>query len=276
MSRALRIEFPGAYYHITSRGNARADIYLDDACRRYFLSLLKQVCERYRWFCHAYCLMDNHYHLLIETADSNLSKGMRHLNGVYTQWVNRTHRRVGHLFQGRYKAILIDSDDYLLELSRYIVLNPVRARMCYEAADWPWSSYRSTAGLCQANEFLKIEALLAVFDENKQKAQEKYRLFVAKGLNQPSPWESLTNQIYLGSDAFVDEVQCKIEPHQSLEGIPKLQQSQPKKPLSDYAQRYDKKIAIIRAYQSGHFTMKELGDFFGSSKSTISRIVNEG
>ncbi|MGH1430765.1 MAG: transposase [Neptuniibacter sp.] len=166
MSRALRIEFPGAYYHITSRGNARSDIYLNDEARRYFLTLMQQVCERFRWFCHGYCLMDNHYHLLIETAEANLSKGMRHLNGVYTQWFNRTFGRVGHLFQGRYKAILVDSDSYLLELCRYIVLNPVRSRMCHDASEWPWSSYRSTAGLCQPYEFLTVEPVLVSFDSN--------------------------------------------------------------------------------------------------------------
>lgn len=276
MSRALRIEFPGAYYHITSRGNARSDIYFDDADKRYFLALLQQVCERYRWICHAYCLMDNHYHLLIETADSNLSKGMRQLNGVYTQWINRTYKRVGHLFQGRYKAIIVDSNEYLLELSRYIVLNPVRARMCHEASEWPWSSYRSTAGLCKAHEFLVIESVLATFDENKKKAQEKYRLFVSEGSNQPSPWENLTNQIYLGSDAFIDEVQCKLDPNQSLIDIPKIQKSQAKKSLSYYQELYGKKEAIIKAYASGHYTLKELADYFGSSKSSISRMVNSG
>ncbi|MGI1671624.1 MAG: transposase [Neptuniibacter sp.] len=275
MSRALRIEFPGAYYHITSRGNARSDIYLNEECRRYFLTLLQQVCERFRWFCHAYCLMDNHYHLLIETAEANLSKGMRQLNGVYTQWVNRTFGRVGHLFQGRYKAILVDSDSYLTELCRYIVLNPVRARMCHEASEWPWSSYRATAGLCHPYDFLKIEAILASFDVSYGNAQEKYRHFVSEGLNQPSPWESLTNQIYLGSDAFIDEVQCKIDPSNSLENIPRLQKSQPKKPLPHYEQRYDMKSAIIKAYRSGHYTLQELGDYYGWSKSTISRVVNK-
>lgn len=276
MSRALRIEFPGAYYHITSRGNTRSDIYFDDTGRRYFLSLLQQICERYRWICHAYCLMDNHYHLLIETADSNLSKGMRQLNGVYTQWINRTYKRVGHLFQGRYKAIIVDSNEYLLELSRYIVLNPVRARMCHEASEWPWSSYRSTAGLCKAHECLVVDSILAAFDEHKSQAQEKYRLFVSEGSNQPSPWEKLTNQIYLGSDAFIDEVQCKLDPDQSLIDIPKIQQRQAKKSLSYYQELYGKKEAIIKAYASGHYTLKELADYFGSSKSSVSRIVNSG
>ena len=127
MARPLRLEFPGAVYHVTSRGNARAAIFLDDEDRPIFLGVLGAVVARFGWLCHAYCLMDNHYHLLLETPDPNLSRGMRQLNGVYTQRFNRRHGRVGHVLQGRFKAILVDRDGYLLELARYLVLNPVRA-----------------------------------------------------------------------------------------------------------------------------------------------------
>jgi len=146
MARPVRIEFPGALYHITSRGDRREDIYLGDGDRRLFLALLAEVCERFNWSGHAYCLMSNHYHLLIETPDGNLSKGMRQLNGVYTQRFNDVHGRCGHVFQGRYKAIIVEKDAYLQEVARYIVLNPVRARMVGDPQDWPWSSYRATTG----------------------------------------------------------------------------------------------------------------------------------
>jgi REP element-mobilizing transposase RayT len=129
MARPLRIEFAGALYHVTARGDRQENIFVTDADRISFLEILKQVVERFNWLVHAYCLMDNHYHLLVETPDGNLGQGMRQLNGVFTQTSNRNHNRVGHVFQGRYKAILIQKDSYLLELSRYIVLNPVRARM---------------------------------------------------------------------------------------------------------------------------------------------------
>jgi REP-associated tyrosine transposase len=131
MARPLRIEFAGALYHVTARGNNREAIFLgaDEADREAFLEILGAICERFNWVCHAYCLMTNHYHLLIETPDANLSGGMRQLNGVYTQYVNRTHRRVSHLFQGRFKGILVEREGYLLELARYVVLNPVRAGM---------------------------------------------------------------------------------------------------------------------------------------------------
>lgn len=274
MSRPLRIEFAGALYHLTSRGNARGDIYQSDADRRYFLSLLNDVCDRFNWVCHAYCLMDNHYHLLIETGNANLSKGMRQLNGVYTQHFNRTYRRVGHLFQGRYKGILVDKDSYLLELSRYIVLNPVRARMIHSAEEWPWSSYRAMVGKCQPLGCLSTSSILSLFGDNKHNAQKAYEQFVRHGLNQPSPWEDLKNQIYLGPDAFIDEVQCKASEETNLDEIPNLQKRGTKKELPYYSQKYvNDDEAMVKAYKSGHYTMKEIGDYFGVSYSTVSRKI---
>ena len=125
MARPLRLEFSGALYHITSRGDRREDIFYNNSDRTLFLEILAHTCQRYNWLCHSYCLMSNHYHLIVETLDGNLSKGMRQLNGVYTQQINKKHTKTGHLFQGRYKAILVDKECYLLEVSRYVVLNPV-------------------------------------------------------------------------------------------------------------------------------------------------------
>ena len=140
MARPLRIEFAGALYHVTARGNAQAAIYADDTDRQQFLSLLQNTVDRLDWYCHAYCLMGNHYHFVLHTREANLSRLMRHINGVYTQAFNRRHGKVGHLFQGRFKAILVDRDAYLLEVCRYVELNPVRADMVAEPAAWPWSS----------------------------------------------------------------------------------------------------------------------------------------
>ena len=147
MARPLRLEFPGAIYHLTGRGNARQKVFFTDADRELFLSTLTGVVTRYHWICRAYCLMANHYHLLVETPKANLSIGMRQLNGIYTQSFNRRHNRVGHLFQGRFKAILVERDSHLLELCRYIVLNPARVMSGAKASTWKWSSYRATAGL---------------------------------------------------------------------------------------------------------------------------------
>lgn len=126
MARPLRLEFPGAVYHITSRGNEKNPIFLSNKDRTLFLNTLEKTIDKYKWVCHAYCLMDNHYHLLIDTPLPNLSSGMRQLNSVYTQAFNKRHKRIGHLYQGRFKAIVIDKESYLLEVARYVVLNPVR------------------------------------------------------------------------------------------------------------------------------------------------------
>ena len=139
MARPLRIEFPGAVYHVTSRGNERKAVFRDDQDRKMFLDTLKGVTLRYNWLCHAYCLMENHYHLLIDTPDGNLSIGMRQLNGIYTQRFNKRHGRVGHLFQGRFKAVLVRKDSHLLEACRYVVLNPVRAGRVQRPEEWIWS-----------------------------------------------------------------------------------------------------------------------------------------
>jgi putative transposase len=147
MARLLRVEFDGALSHVTSPGNAHADIFEDDQDRHAFRETLGKVVQRFHWLCHAYCLMNNHYHLVIETPEANLSRGMRHLNGIYTQRYNRRHRTVGHLFQGRYTALLIPKESHLQEVCRYVVLNPVRANAARSAKQWRWSRYRATAGM---------------------------------------------------------------------------------------------------------------------------------
>src|SRR3989304_9487258 len=182
MSRPLRLEYPGAVYHLTSRGNARQEIFLDDTDRELFLSPLSHVISRYGWLCPAYCLMDNHYHLLIETPKPNLSSGMRQLNGVYTQSFNRRHRRVGHIFQGRYKAILVEKEAHLLELCRYVVLNPLRVDPGARVENWCWSSYLATAGLAPVPEFLTVDWVLRQFGRTRGEAQARYRAFVRGGL----------------------------------------------------------------------------------------------
>ncbi|QBQ54057.1 transposase [Nitrosococcus wardiae] len=274
MARPLRIEFSGALYHVTSRGDRKEDIYQDDADRKIYLGVLGEVCERFNWVLHAYCLMDNHYHLLVETPDGNLAKGMRHLNGVYTQRFNARHKRVGHVFQGRYKAILVQKKAYLLELARYIVLNPVRARKARSAKDWPWSSYRATAGLGKGPMWLHSKWILSAFSRRKGEAIKRYRAFVSEGKNQPSPWEQLKNQIYLGSASFVEKMQRQLDSEQDLSEIPSAQRRPVAKPLEYFSKKYhDRDTAIVQAYASGGYSMKEIGAHFGLHYSRISRII---
>lgn len=217
MARPLRLEFAGALYHVTARGNARQKIFLDDSDRRSFLDLLGKEIDQQGWLCYAYCLMDNHYHLLIETPEPTLVAGMRRLNGVYTQAFNRHHRRMGHLLQGRYKAILVDKAAYLLELCRYIVLNPVRARAAKRPDRWPWSSYGVTAGDVPAPPWLAVKNVQGLFS-----SRAAYRRFVGEGTGQASPWTGLRGQIYLGSEDFLKRLQRRL-PARPVKGIARAQ-----------------------------------------------------
>jgi len=274
MSRALRLEYAGALYHVTSRGDRQEDIYDSDFDRRLFLTLFGDVCETYNWVCHAYCLMSNHYHLIIETPDANLAKGMRQLNGVYTTKFNRANNRVGHVFQGRYKAIHVDKQSYLLELSRYVVLNPVRAQMVHRAVEWPWSSYRATVGEVSAPLWLNTEWLLSSFDSRKKKAINQYKLFVAEGKGQPSPWLELRNQVFLGDEEFVTRLQGLIDGDKELSEIPSLQRRALPMSLEQYElEQSTRDQAITLAYLSGGYTQKEIGDHFGLHYSRVSRIL---
>ncbi|MBQ0721376.1 MAG: transposase [Gammaproteobacteria bacterium] len=274
MARPLRLEFAGAIYHLTSRGDRREAIYDDDDDRLQWLETLARVCARFNWRVHAYCLMDNHYHLVVETAEGNLSKGMRQLNGVYTQYYNRRHGRAGHVFQGRYKAILVDKEAYLLELSRYVVLNPVRAKMVKRVANWPWSSYPAMVGEQPIAEWLECDWLLSHFGKQRKRTREKYIDFVNEGLVQPSIWGSLQKQIFLGDEAFINKHLKAIKKDVRLDDIPALHKRAAAKPITYYQKKYkNNNEAITQAYLTGAFTMKELGEHFGKHYTTISRII---
>jgi len=271
MARPLRIEYEGAVYHVTSRGNARADIYLSDDDRKIFLDVLKHVIDRFGWLCHAYCLMSNHFHLMIETPQGNLSRGMRQLNGVYTQRFNRSHDRVGHLFQGRFKSIVVDKDAYLLELSRYIVRNPVAAGMVEDVSDWLWSSYQATAGDAPVPDFLSIDWLLSQFGSQPAHAKKAYASFVRKERS-ASPWKSLNGPDILGDDVFREQLQGESE--NIPMGIAKRKALLRHLPLSDIASEERARSDWMReAYREHGYTMQEIGSFAGLHHSTVSRLI---
>jgi len=181
---------------------------------------------------------------------------------------------VGHVFQGRYKAILIEKDSYLLELSRYIVLNPVRARMVHSAIEWPWSSYRATVGEQAKLSWLNTDWLLAGFGQRELIAIEKYKQFVSEGKGQPSPWDQLKNQMFLGCEKFVETMQSQIKLDKELSEIPSSQRRAKPQPLSYYAEKYKiRNQAIVFAYASGGYTLKEIGDYFKLHYSTVSGII---
>ncbi|RLA19747.1 MAG: addiction module toxin RelE [Gammaproteobacteria bacterium] len=280
MARPLRIEYAGALYHVTSRGDRREDIYFEDDDREIWLALFAQVCSRFNWRCHAWCLMDNHYHIVIETIEGNLSQGMRQLNGVYTQQSNRKHGLFGHLFQGRYKAILVEKDSYLLELSRYVVLNPIRAGIVKNMGDWQWSSYPAMIGDRLAPEWLETDWLLSQFGKSRKVARNHYINFVREGIGLPPVWKALKSQIYLGDKDFVENMQTIYDQEKNgydLKEIPRLQRKPIGKPLSWYDQTYEiRDQAMAQAYFSGDYTMKEISVWFKVHYSTVSRAVKKG
>lgn len=292
MARPLRLEFAGAVYHLTARGNDRQSIFVDDEDRVRFLDLLEREIGQQRWRCHAYCLMGNHYHLLIETPEGNLIQGMRRLNGSYTQAFNRRHRRVGHLFQGRYKSILVDRDRYLLALARYVVLNPVRAKLVADVAAWRWSSFAATAGLVLAPPWLETAWLLGQFHPDPPLARSAYRRFVEAGITAPSPWDELRGQIWLGGEDFLARMSA-LAREQPMQEVPSAQ-IWPARPQREEVlhhvgeafginsetllQRTDQPAFRAAAYllrRVVNLSLKEVAALFRVSPARISRIQRE-
>jgi len=275
MTRPLRIEFKGAVYHITSRGNARQAIFLDEKDFADFLRVLCSVVKRYHFILHTFCLMNNHYHLLIETPYGNLSKGMRQLNGLYTQRFNRRHQRVGHLFQGRYKAILIDKDNYLLELSRYVVLNPVRAGIVKDPKDWRWSAYQATTGH-KGISCLTTDWILSQFDKEQKKASSLYQAFVLSGIKAESPLKAIKGQLFLGQDNFIDEIKHLMQGKENLKEITREQRYVTRLPLNEIFEPKDKKSkdqAMYEAHQEYGYTLKDIAEYIGVHYTTVSKVI---
>jgi putative transposase len=281
MARPLRIEYPGAVYHITSRGNEKKAVYRNNRDRESFLSVLHRVNHRYNWICHAYCLMDNHYHLLIETPDGNLSIGMRQLNGIYTQLFNKRHERTGHLLQGRYNAILVQKDRYLLEVCRYIVLDPVRAGRVEGPEDWTWSSHCATAGRGKPHPCLTTEGILGQFDGKKDKAEEQYFRFVQWGIGNESIWSKVKGQVILGGEEFVVGLADYLKKYREVPEIPKSQRYVNRPTLEKILQediirdkrKRNRKIAEA-AFKHG-YNQSEIARHLGLHYSTISNLLRQ-
>jgi REP element-mobilizing transposase RayT len=278
MARPLRIEYTHAVYHITSRGNARGEIYADDQDRENFLSVLGSVVKRYNWLCHAYCLMDNHYHLMIETPDANLSIGMRHLNGIYTQKYSRRHNKPGHVFQGRFKAIVVQKENYLLELCRYVVLNPVRATLVEKPEAWKWSSYVATAGLKKISEYLSVDWILGLFSSKRRSAQKGYRQFVREGMDKSSPWGELQGQVLLGEEGFVTRLKdLFLIDKEQIKEIPRRRRYAGRPALGKLFKQTETKAQrnknICDVHMSYGYTLKEIADHLQIHYTTVSKVL---
>lgn len=275
MARPLRIEYPGAVYHVTSRGNERKPIFQTDKDRELFLGTLHHVTEKFNWTCHAYCLMDNHYHLLTETPEGNLSRGMRQLNGVYTQAFNKRHNRVGHIFQGRYKAILIQKDSHLLEVCRYVVLNPIRAGAVEKPEDYHWSSYNATRGNKAPHPCMKTEWILEQFGSKKKFSMQKYEEFVKEGIDHETIWNDLKGQIILGEEDFVEKMEVFLKDKRDNVETPRSQRHIDRPSLDTIFMKINgskkaRNRGIIDAVYKYAYSQREVAGYLGLHYSTVS------
>lgn len=280
MARPLRVEYPGAYYHVYSRGIARDPILSGDAHKRLFLGILRTVVERYRLKVHCYCVMSNHYHLLLETPEGNLSLAMRQLHGVYGQKYNRLLKRPGPVFQGRFKACVVEADAYLLTLCRYIVLNPVRARIVRKAEQWRWSSHRAMAGLAPVPAWLTTDFVLGRLGTGKGRAaRRRYREFIEEGREERGrDVERMMRQVVLGTAEFKQTLVELLAEKRDEQEVPKSQRYEGRPELATLFTQPMKKKArdrqIVDAHLKHGYTQKAIADALGMHYATISRIVN--
>jgi putative transposase len=249
MARPLRIEFADALYHVMSRGNDHRPIVRDDADRLRRLEWLARTVETYRWRLHAFVLMSNHEHLFVETPEPNLSAGMQHLNGSYTTHFNRRHRRVGHLFQGRFKAQLVEDEGYFWEISRYIHLNPVRARLVERPDDWPWSSYPGYHRASRQVEWVTYARVLREFGRNLDQARRAYCRHVREGMASApeSPWQTAVQGLIVGREAFVERVRGLLSGRRPDRAVPMLRSLRPRPTLERIADAVAGEFATDRA-----------------------------
>ena len=286
MSRPLRIEFPGAIYHVTSRGDRREPIFDDEQDRELLLCVLAQALDRFDAQALAYCLMGNHYHFVLHTRAANLSRLMRHVNGVYTQAYNRRHGKVGHLLQGRFKAVLVDRDEYLLEVCRYVELNPVRAALVGEPGDWVWSSYRAHVGQAPTPAWLDTNGLHGYLlgrevqrPADSRRAALRYVQLVAAARDLRLWESSLRQQIYLGSEAFVERMQQQMLASRAVNTeVPKAQRG-PARASPEAALRALRKgrvedAELARCYRECGLTMAQIAAAIGVSVPTVSRRIS--
>ncbi len=285
MTRPLRVQFPGAWYHVTSRGNEGRAVFKSREDRKRFLSYLQSAHERYGAAIHVYCLMTNHYHLLVETPRSNLSQILHHINGAYTNYYNARRRRSGHLFQGRYKAIVVEADAYCQELSRYMHLNPVRAGITQKPSEYRWSSYSCYVGLSKKPEWLIMDRVLGYFDKDKSRAQSRYRGFVenAIGRKTKSPLMEIYASTFLGSEKFITwakENWIGLK-NADTRNIPVLKELKERALLEEIeravhfvASREDplfKKLCLHASQEYSGYSLKEIGAYYKMRGSAVSQ-----
>lgn len=285
MARPLRILYPGAFYHVTSRGNERKEIFKSKRDREKFLEYLESASIRYQAVIHVFCLMDNHYHLLLETPAGNLPQIMRHINGAYTTYFNVKRNRFGHLLQGRYKAILVDKDEYAKELSRYVHLNPVRANMVDIPEEYEWSSFSYYIGNRRPPQWLFRDFILKFFGYDISSAQKKYHHFVKTAVNgdNGNPLDDVVSSTILGSPDFIDLIRenflAEKEPDKSLPALNELQDSVSTERIFDTVEAvYDnnngnsRQVKMYLCRKHTKLTLKHIGNHFGIGESGVCQV----
>ncbi len=276
MARPLRVEYPGALYHVISRGNAGQNIYTDDKDRKKHLELLEKNLVLHNVFCHAYCLMGNHYHLLIETPDANLSSFMRDFNRDYPQWFNVRHKRSGHLYQDRYKSYLVEKEGYLFSVLRYIVLNPVRAKLVDHPGKWQWSSYQAMVGKTTTSTWLDTASLSQWFGGNAKEAIQRFKMFVAEESSEENPHDKAINGFIIGSPQFVTDIWKQVKERDIGEEIPRQQRLVGRPSLeeifNDVQTRGDRDKAIRFARLSCGYLTTEIADHIGLHRTLVGKI----
>lgn len=274
MARRLRLQYPGGIYHVMSRGNRKAAIYDDDIDRRRFLGIFREALTRYDVRCYAFCLMTNHYHLVLDTPRGNLSHAMRYLNGVYTQESNRHHQRSGHLLEGRFRSIVVEREAYLRHLARYIVLNPVRAGLAENAAAWTWSSYRATAGLAAVPSFLDVDWITWTFGGSRRDAEWSYRQFVNDG-GALDDMSLHADGLAVGTPAFEAALRDTIAPGTIDRRLPRPWRALARPRLSDLFNipeltRPRRNQLIREAHVTYGYRLAEIAAFLGLHPTTLS------
>lgn len=281
MSRPLRIQYAGAFYHITNRGNAKQEIFLDKNDYQSFLDTLGVILKRYNWICYSYCLMPNHYHLLIKTLDSNLSDGMRQLNGDYTQSFNIKHDRVGHLFQGRFKSSLVDQEEYYFEVMRYIALNPVRAKLVTSPYYWPWSSYKYLIQGNDSLEYLNTKIALLEYSKNKEKSKQLYKKHVGLKVDDKISWKNLEQRAVIGSDEFMNKIKQFLKQTRNIKEISKKERFIDRPNLDKIFAKNNLKTKVKRnkfiykSYSDYGYSLSEIGRHLNLHYSSISKVVKK-
>jgi putative transposase len=287
LARQLRIEYPGAFYHVTSRGNQKQAIFFSDEDRTYFLKCLRDAFERYRSIIHVYCLMENHYHLLVETPIGRLSKIMHFINTSYSVYFNKKHGRCGHLFQGRFRAILVQAEEYARELGPYVHLNPVRAAIVNVPEEFAWSNYREYLGTVAHHPWTSTSLVLSAFGADLDSARKKYSEYVMWRLSQklPNPLSAAEASGILGKPEFIERIGKLFladKKREKSREVPQLRKVRAKPAMADvlavaneffgHKNRYARKAAILSIHKNTDFSLTEIGCFFGIGPSAVTDI----